>query len=124
MPSSERDFRSYPAQKHPPVPRSTATRASSSASNSRNSRTRSPAVSTSTAFRTSGRLIVTVVIGPLLSTTTFIALAIALVLLAHTGRDRSTAVPLAHGLLEAHLFGPLFEPPSFRRVPADPVEER
>src|SRR5262249_11987098 len=63
-------FRSAPAQKVPWLPPNTATRAASSPSNSRKAAARAAAVSRSTAFRTSGRLIITVVTLRVFSTST------------------------------------------------------
>ncbi len=57
-------LRSAPAQNVPPSPYSTATLASSSASNARNASTSASAVARSTAFRASGRSRITVVTGP------------------------------------------------------------
>src|SRR3990172_6562647 len=70
-PWAESDLRSYPPQKQPPAPHSTAASASPSFSKARNASRSAAAVSGSTAFRASGRLMMTVVTGPSFSTRTF-----------------------------------------------------
>src|SRR3990172_5500668 len=70
-PGAESDLRSYPPQKQPPAPLSTAASASPSFSKARNASRSAAAVSGSTAFRASGRLMMTVVTGPSFSTRTF-----------------------------------------------------
>src|SRR5438552_937659 len=63
-------FRSAPAQNVPPAPVRTATASISSASKRRNASTIAPAVGSSTALRTSGRLMVTTAISPSVSNRT------------------------------------------------------
>src|SRR2546428_5268938 len=63
-------FRSAPAQNVPPAPVRTATASASSASKRRNASTSAPAVGSSTALRTSGRLMVTTATSPSVSNRT------------------------------------------------------
>src|SRR3990170_94792 len=70
-PWADRAFRSYPPQKQPAAPHSTAASASPSFSKARNASRSAAAVSGSTALRASGRLMITVVTGPSFSTRTF-----------------------------------------------------
>src|SRR5437667_8767947 len=63
-------FRSAPAQNVPPAPVSTATASPSSASKRRNASTSTAAVGSSTALRTSGRLMVTTATSPSVSNRT------------------------------------------------------
>src|ERR1700686_2393900 len=64
-------FRSKPAQKFPPAPVSTATAIESALSNFSNAALSTDAVSESTAFLTSGRVMVTVITPPSAVTWTF-----------------------------------------------------
>ena len=61
-------LRSAPAQKVPPAPHSTATRASASASKARNASASARALGPSTALRACGRSMITVVTAPCFST--------------------------------------------------------
>ena len=70
---SDTAFKSAPAQNVPPAPVRIATRWSSSASKARNASASEAAVGRSTALRTAGRSIVTIVTGPSCSTRTVMA---------------------------------------------------
>ena len=88
LPSLPSALRSAPAQKVPPAPQSTAARVPPSASIARKASARARAVGPSTAFRLSGRSMMTVATAPCCSTRTGMALASSISALTRLRRPR------------------------------------